>query len=331
MSFAQIWFVVLLLLSCNISAAREQGEWIADQLGKSSPTSCEEGSHVLNRCEERCECRDGKLINSYRVRKEFTKMDIKQRRRFIKTYKMASVHPAFKKDYEKLVAYHINAPDELLHNTPHIFFPWHRWFLVQFENLLRRIDCRVTIPYWDWSRVAHQWWNGSGIVSSVEIWSSGDHGLGGDGKQSDYDCVEDGPFSKHKWRLLKIAGGGCLKRIFYYVSLTGDTKHLNKTLALPLEKFFEFEEIVRLAYHSEVHNFINGTMYSSSSSANAPEVVLHHSFLDKIWLQWQKKGDDYKNVYFPSVRYKLPKSKYYGWQWLDSDNLPGQVKVMYED
>jgi hypothetical protein len=35
------------------------------------------------------------------------------------------------------------------------FFPWHRWFLYQFEELLRSLGPRyrcVSIPYWDWSR-----------------------------------------------------------------------------------------------------------------------------------------------------------------------------------
>ena len=72
-------------------------------------------------------------------------------------------------------------------------------------------------------------------------------------------------------------------------------------------------------------------MLESTTSANAPEVVLHHSFLDKLWLQWQKKGKDYKYVYFSKSRRKLPQSEYYAWQWLDSNNLPDQVKVLYED
>lgn len=314
------WFVVCIVLTWNIEGNQDNNK-------EASPISCKEGRHALNKCEERCECKDGKLINCYRVRKEFTKMNITQRKRFINTYKTASVHPIFKKDYDKMVALHINTPDKLLHHTPKIFFPWHRWFLVQFENLLRRIDCRVTVPYWDWSRVAHHWWRGSG---KEDLWNSGEHGLGGDGNMYD-DCVEDGPFSRDKWRLLERAGGGCLTRYFWYVNLTGDAEHVNRTLSLPLESFFDFEGIVRNIYHSQVHDFIGGTMYYWWSSSNAPEMVLHHSFLDKLWLQWQQKGEEYKNVYFPKVRLKLPGSRHYGWEWMDSSNLPGDVKVVYED
>ena len=123
-----------------------------------------------------CECRKGELTNCYRVRQDFTKMTIEQRKRFINTYKLASVHPLFKRDYEKTVTLHLDAKDQA--KLPHLFLPWHRWFLVEFENLLRRIDCRVTIPYWNWSKKTHHWWRGSG---NKDLWNSGDHGLRGDG------------------------------------------------------------------------------------------------------------------------------------------------------
>ena len=323
---AQSWLAVFLLISGNNAQTGQQGN-IADQVENTGRKStCREGSCVLNKCEERCECRNGKLVNCYRVRKDFIKMEINERRHFLNTYRIASMHPAFRKGYEMVVAYHINTPSELLHEKPDIFLPWHRWWLVEFENLLRRIDCRVTIPYWNWSRVAHHWWRGYG---NEDYWNPGYHGLGGDGCQSDH-CVMEGVFSKDKWRLLDIAGGGCLRRNFTYFRLTGDEQHMKRTLALPVEKFLEFEKTVRETYHNELHWYVGGTMFDTSA-ANAPEVVPHHSFLDKIWHEWQKKGEDYKNVFFYNVRQKFPMLNYYGWQWLDSNNLPGRVKVMYED
>ena len=186
----------------------------------------------------------------------------------------------------------------------------------------------MTIPYWDWSQVACHWWRESG---DEDIWNPGDHGLGGDGNPFANFCVETGPFSKDRWQLLRSVGGGCLKRVFSYECLTGSTHHVKRTLAQPVEEFFKFEETIRYVYHYEIHEFIGGTMLESTTSANAPEVVLHHSFLDKLWLQWQKKGSDYKYVYFSKSRRKLPQSEYYAWQWLDSNNLPDQVKVLYED
>ena len=55
-------------------------------------------------------------------------------------------------------------------------------------------------------------------------------------------------FSKDKWRLLNVSGGGCLKRDFTKVSLRYNSDHVTKTLSLPLEDFIEFEEIISLDY-----------------------------------------------------------------------------------
>ena len=103
MPWKQNWCLVFLLLCWNIEAGKEQKHGREVSL-----ESCEEGSYVLNECEERCECRDGQLINCYRVRKEFTNMEFNKRRRYINAYKMASMNPAFKKEYEILVALHVN-------------------------------------------------------------------------------------------------------------------------------------------------------------------------------------------------------------------------------
>lgn len=66
------------------------------------------------------------------------------------------------------------------------FLPWHRWFVLQYENLLREIDCRITVPYWASAEEAND-------ALASDTWNSGDHGLGGNGSGSS-NCVQDGPF-----------------------------------------------------------------------------------------------------------------------------------------
>ena len=56
---------------------------------------------MFNKCEERCECKKGKLSSCYRVRKEFTKMTIDDRKRYINTYKLASAPPEIKNEFVK--------------------------------------------------------------------------------------------------------------------------------------------------------------------------------------------------------------------------------------
>ena len=50
-------------------------------------------------------------------------------------------------------------------HRPSEFLPWHRWFILEMENLLKEVDCRVTIPYWDWSLVSNDPFNDTMLFS----------------------------------------------------------------------------------------------------------------------------------------------------------------------
>ena len=253
-------------------------------------------------------------------------MSFADRRRYIEAYKRASFDPLFVDDFSNLVGIHIIMPHELLHLFPFIFLPWHRWYLVQWENLLRKIDCRLTIPFWDFSRVATSWWR---ETDPVDFWKSGEHGLGGNGVPPE-GCVEDGPFGKDEWNLTEAAGGGCLKRRFNYSMTLPNRKILLDNLSDPVPEFLKFEQFLRFGAHATPHIAIGGTMFTNTSS-NAPEFIVLHSFIDKIWTTWQNKGEDYKFTFFEKSKLKMPFSSTYGWQWLNNDNLPGGIKIRYKD
>ena len=98
----------------------------------------------------------GKLVQCCRLRKEFLDMTTAERKRYIQTVKTASTHPAYKGRYERLLTIHRNIFFSRIHELD-FFLPWHRWFILQYENLLREIDCRITVPFWDWSLVGKPW------------------------------------------------------------------------------------------------------------------------------------------------------------------------------
>lgn len=50
-----------------------------------------------------------------------------------------------------------------IHNSRQ-FLAWHRWYLLQIENILRKVDPIVTVPYWDWSL-----WSGAPWLNQVFI------------------------------------------------------------------------------------------------------------------------------------------------------------------
>ena len=130
-----------------------------------------EGQTVIDECNRHCKCRNRKLVDCYRLRKEFTSMTSRERRRYLRAYKTLTTKPPYKETYERFIFMHYKYFCWGIHNRD-LFLPWHRWFLSIMEDLLRQIDCGVTIPYWDWSYVSRDPWN------RTNLWRSTSDGLG---------------------------------------------------------------------------------------------------------------------------------------------------------
>lgn len=181
---------------------------------------------------------------------------------------------SLKKDYDTLITIHRTFFLVGIHGKKH-FLTWHRWFVMQFENLLRRVDCRITASYWDWSVVSGKPWNSQ----PGDLWSSGKGGFGGNGAGAS-GCVANGPFASPKWQLVPSANPPrCLKR--FLKGNPPDAVAVATVLAIPALKFTSFELALRVNLHDVVHCFIDGTMCSFDSAA-APEFFLHHTFIDKV-------------------------------------------------
>lgn len=109
---------------------------------------------------------------------------------------------------------------------------------------------------------------------------------------------------------------------------------MHKCLRIFYHKFTEFESTLRDTLHNNMHCRIGGkggTM-CSKLSANAPEFLLHHAFVDKIWADWQKKETRYKNAYFGGIFYLYGISPRLRPQNLmDLSRQPGGICVIYDD
>ena len=70
----------------------------------------------------------------------------------------------------------------------------------------------------------------------------------------------------------------------------------------------------------------------SFDSAAAPEFALHHSFMDKIWTDWQQRSRAHLNAHFPRVATNMPGTRgLHPRAVLDNSRLPGSVRVEYQD
>lgn len=126
---------------------------------------CVEGRSATDRCGQRCTCSAGRLVNCARVRREFTTMTTADRARYIRAVRLASTDLRYKPDYDQLITLHKTIFQDGIHERDQ-FLPWHRWFVLRYENILQRIDCQITVPFWDWSVVSQNPWR-TGVLISI--------------------------------------------------------------------------------------------------------------------------------------------------------------------
>ncbi|GAA2258980.1 MULTISPECIES: tyrosinase MelC2 [Kitasatospora] len=179
------------------------------------------------------------------------------------------------------------------HRSPS-FLPWHRRFLLQFEQDLQSINPAVTLPYWDWT---------ADRTTTSSIW--GPDFLGGNGRSSDGQ-VTTGPFaySGGKWTLaVRPDSRNYLRRSLGSAVAALPTKaEAESVLAMSTydmapwnsssDGFRNHLEGWRgVNLHNRVHVWIGGHM-ATGMSPNDPAFWLHHCFIDKLWAEWQTRHRD---------------------------------------
>lgn len=243
-----------------------------------------------------------------------------ERCRYVHVVNVASTQQPWKSCYDQLIQIHRVQFNSGIHQQP-AFLPWHRWFILALENLLRQVDCHITVPYWDWSLEPQTWQNS--MVWAVQC------GLGGSGDPSNSDYVSTGTFRQTNWQLTPSANQNFLQRRFN--GALPDCASVAMIQRLGIAEFNTWHNFVSSNLHDAVHCNIGGTM-CSQDSANAPEFFLHHGFIDKVWADWQNKGPSFKNLpYYSQNTNAMVGGVGYSPSYVyDLNSQPGCVRVCIE-
>lgn len=149
------------------------------------------------------------------------------------------------------------------------FFPWHRMFVMAWENRLRELVANVTVPYWDWTT---DWSDplSASIFKLIPV-KTGSNG----------DC---------KYRRT-VPNRHCLTRNYTAKDFT--TFYSYNTIERVLKEAGTFEQLWRQlepAPHGIVHAAIGGVGgdMTQMHSPNDPIFWLHHANMDRMWAKWQE-------------------------------------------
>lgn len=160
------------------------------------------------------------------------------------------------------------------------FLPFHRVFIHHVETALRQFDSNIVIPYWNWTRMAT-----TPLRDIVISNYFGDNPQNRICNGSSECCVQSGPFSG--WEYSIGNQKQCLSRSYSENS----SVFYPWGVFTPLMNYTTFEEMAeRLEQlHARVHLWVGGTMRTHYSPFD-PLFFLHHTFIDKVWYDWQSSN-----------------------------------------
>jgi Common central domain of tyrosinase len=166
------------------------------------------------------------------------------------------------------------------------FVPWHRDIVNRLEALLRKVDSRLSLHYWDWTtdprvgtadRVAILTGTAAGSPVGFMGSSSGNAGA----PFADFESTEitGDP-------VLGVPGDGVHDHIWRAVA-PGPSPVSSDSSILSNTDFTAFNGALQNA-HNSAHGYIGGTLGNAHFSFHDPMVFLLHSNMDRLWAMWQR-------------------------------------------
>ncbi len=243
------------------------------------------------------------------------------------------------------------------------FLPWHREFLREFEALLRSVNPKVTVPYWDWTDL-------KGLNVMLQNDFLGPNGQGGDVAVPNLGVfhgglVQSGYFSQANGWVLNpeinvsvFTGqsyGSSLSRYVLGPSADHVISEEDQANVLALDDYEKFrlalEGFIRVddkgnqtpVTYPDMHNYVHGLIGGGYLDPNTGSPVMLaimanvpsspydplfwplHANVDRLWAEWQDNGHA-GSAFYPSS------GEPYGhnlndrmWPWDGGESKPGNI------
>ncbi|KAJ2740771.1 hypothetical protein GGI20_005628 [Coemansia sp. BCRC 34301] len=155
------------------------------------------------------------------------------------------------------------------------FFPFHRRYILEYENIGRTYDPNFVVPYWDATQNARNPMSDP-LLSANALGTNGQAGTG---------CLADGIQGNSQ---LTYPNQHCLRRVYdnngsikqwYAPEIISSYMQSDTSLA-------RFREDIEYSLHGAVHLGMGGDM-DSGYAAQDFSFMVHHANLDRLWWDWQ--------------------------------------------
>eukprot|EP00731_Ephydatia_muelleri_P030223 Em0021g746a len=231
-----------------------------------------------------CDCisTQGNLGGCPRYRAVWNALTDAQRERYIKAVKESASSPTYAPFYNSLVAGYKSYLASALTNTQVAsqLLVVNRYFMLQYEDILRASEPGVTIPVWDWTVTPNTPYAtlvfdpAMGFGNAIET----------PGTES---CVSNGPFQRGMFSVTPSADTQpCVRRQMSTSTRNNPTlSTVNDVLALPASGAQTFRSRLS-SFNADITCTVGGQM-CNSDAANDPLYLLNQAKLDSILTQWQ--------------------------------------------
>lgn len=161
------------------------------------------------------------------------------------------------------------------------FLLWHRVFLTHFEEEMRKINTKVSLPYWDYTID-----NNITKPTDSVVWTECFFGEGN-------GTIQSGPFKQfygaHGAFVGRNANRNCETRLINKLDIDNVKTHCKfQEITTGTGDYFKNTHNLELL-HDGVHDWIGGDMGIVRNSAYDPVFWMHHAFIDYIYEAFRKK------------------------------------------
>ncbi|XP_052815079.1 uncharacterized protein LOC128242082 isoform X1 [Mya arenaria] len=245
----------------------------------------------------------GQPPSGRRTRKEYRLLSVTERQRF---------HAALNKLYEEgvIAAFaRLHARAARSHHNGASFLPWHRVFIIMFEEALRRVDPSVALPFWDCTIDDEM----DNPVNSV-LWTPEYFGSGTgeviDGPAAGW-VTNQGNLERNYGRRSRLISKRQIRSLLRRCNL----RNISQPFA---SRRYDFEY-----FHGGPHLWIGGDMAFPATAAYDPVFYMYHAFVDYVWELFRRRqlrqcrvdpSNDYPDI--PLGDSHAAQSPMTGFEWL---------------